>query len=420
MFVDKVKIKVKAGDGGNGCVSFHREKFVQAGGPDGGDGGRGGNVVFIASERMHTLMDFRFKRSFAAENGKDGTNGRRSGKNGSDVIIEVPKGTVIRDAASERLLADMYTNGYEKILLKGGNGGYGNQHFATPTRQAPSYAKPGERGRELEIVLELKSIADLGLVGFPNVGKSTFLSAVTSAKPKIANYHFTTLYPNLGICKYNEYSFIIADIPGIVEGASAGVGLGFDFLRHIERTRMLLHIIDISGSEGRDPLEDFDIIMHEVRSYGKLSEKPMIVAANKLDLGSGDENLARLEQKLAPMGIEVYPISAVTGMGTDKLLRRITQILRTLPEAEPFDEEADFELPDEELTFDVIKTSDGYEVSGSLIDSIVRSVNFGDMDSLNYFHSCLRRSGVIDALRQAGATEGDTVFINDMAFDFVE
>ena len=407
MFVDKVRIKIKAGNGGNGCVSFHREKFVQAGGPDGGDGGRGGDVVFVASDRMHTLMDFRYKRSFVAENGKDGTNGRRTGINGASVEIIVPKGT-------------LFETDVPKVLLHGGRGGYGNQHFATPTRQAPNYAKPGEQGMGLEVELELKSIADLGLVGFPNVGKSTLLSVVTSARPKIANYHFTTLQPNLGICSYNGYSFIVADIPGIVEGASHGIGLGYEFLRHIERTRMLLHVIDVSGSEGRDPLEDFDTIMAELASYGKLSEKKMIVAANKTDLCATNENLVRLKEKLEPIGIVVYPISAATTSGIEDLLNAVTSYLRTLPEVEPYYEEEVFVPENTEKAFEVEKTKDGFTVSGSLIDEIVRSVNFGDLDSLNYFHTCLRKNGIIDALVKAGAKDGDTVTIQEMEFEFTE
>ena len=419
MFVDKVTIKVKAGDGGNGCVSFHREKFVQAGGPDGGDGGRGGDVVFIASDRMHTLMDFRYKRKFFAENGKDGTNGRRTGLNGASVEIIVPKGTVVKEAESGRVLADMFETDTPKILLRGGKGGFGNQHFATATRQAPSYAKPGERGRELDVVLELKSIADLSLVGFPNVGKSTLLSVVTSARPKIANYHFTTLQPNLGICEYNGYSFIVADIPGIVEGASHGIGLGYAFLRHIERTRMLLHVIDISGSEGRDPLEDFDTIMKELDSYGQLKEKKMIVAANKIDLCADNTNLIRLKEKLKPFEIEIYPVSAATTEGIEDLIRAVTAALRQIPELEPFEEEIEEPTP-EERRFEIKKTGQGFMVSGNVVEEIIRQVNFGDLDSLNFFHSCLRKSGIIDALREAGAKDGDTVIIDEMEFEFEE
>ena len=419
LFVDKVQIRVQSGDGGNGCVSFHREKFVQAGGPDGGDGGRGGDVIFVASDRLHTLMDFRYKRAFVAANGSDGTSNRRTGTRGESVIVEVPRGTVVRDRESGKVLADMVETDKPKTLLRGGNGGYGNQHFATPTRQAPNYAKPGERGRSLELVLELKSIADLGLVGFPNVGKSTILSVTTAAKPKIANYHFTTLQPNLGIVQQDEFSFVIADIPGIVEGASNGVGLGFDFLRHIERTRMLLHVIDISGSEDRDPLEDYDTIMKELEAYGKLREKPMIVAANKTDLPGAEENLARLRQKLAGQDIEIYPVSAATRKGFSELMRAVVRKIRQLPEAEPFEEE-EIELPPEVRTFEVAKRGGAYEVTGTAITELVRAVNFDDEDSLNYFHRCLRKIGIIDALRAAGAGEGDTVVIEEMEFDFTE
>ncbi|MBQ3080340.1 MAG: GTPase ObgE [Clostridia bacterium] len=419
MFVDIVNIRIQAGDGGNGCVSFHREKFVQAGGPDGGDGGRGGDVVFVASDRLHTLMDFRFKRTFAAENGKDGTSGRRTGVSGAPVVIEVPRGTVVRDQETGKVLADMFETEKPRVLLKGGNGGFGNQHFATPTRQAPNFAKPGEKGRTLNVSLELKSIADLGLVGFPNVGKSTILSVVTSAKPKIANYHFTTLQPNLGIAKMDEFSFVIADIPGIVEGASDGVGLGFDFLRHIERTRMLLHVLDISGSECRDPEEDFDAIMKELEAYGKLKDKPMIVAANKMDLPGADENLEKLRKKLEGKGIDVYPVSAATHKGFTELMRAVVRKLKTLPEAEPFEEE-EVEVAPEERTFSVKKTGGTYEVTGSAVEQLIRSVNFGDQDSLDFFHRSLRKLGIIDALRNVGAGEGDTVRIEDMEFEFME
>lgn len=419
LFVDTVNIRIKAGDGGNGCVSFHREKFVQAGGPDGGDGGRGGNVVFLASDRLHTLMDFRFKRSFSAENGKDGTSSRRTGLSGQDVVIEVPRGTVVRDQDTGKVLLDLVETNVPKILLRGGNGGFGNQHFATPTRQAPNYAKPGERGRMLNVTLELKSIADLGLVGFPNVGKSTILSVVTSAKPKIANYHFTTLAPNLGIVQQDNFSFIMADIPGIVEGASEGVGLGFDFLRHIERTRMLLHVLDISGSECRDPNEDFDAIMKELEAYGKLKDKPMIVAANKSDLPGAEENLLRLKEKLEGTGIQVFPVSAATHKGFTELMRAVVKMIKTLPEVEPFEEEV-LEIEKEELTFNVHNDGGAYEVSGSAVEELMRAVNFGDEDSLKFFHRSLRKMGVIDALRNAGAGEGDTVRIDNMEFEFME
>ena len=419
LFVDKVNIRAQAGNGGNGCVSFHREKFVQAGGPDGGAGGRGGDVILVASKRLHTLMDFRYKRSFAAGNGADGSGSRRTGTRGENVTIEVPRGTVVRDADTGRILADMTETDKPRVLLRGGNGGYGNQHFATPTRQAPNYAKPGERGRSLNLVLELKSIADLGLVGFPNVGKSTILSVVTSAKPKIANYHFTTLQPNLGIVEQDGFSFIMADIPGIVEGASDGVGLGFDFLRHIERTRMLLHVIDISGSEDRDPLDDYDAIMKELEAYGDLKNKPMFIAANKIDLPGAEENLERLREKLKGENIPIYPVSAATRQGFTPLMRALAARIRELPEPERFEEE---ELEEEktERSFQIAQRAGAYEVTGTAVTELVRSVNFGDEDSLQYFHRSLRKLGIIDALRRAGAGEGDTVRIEGMEFEFME
>ena len=418
-FIDTAKITVRSGAGGNGAVAFHREKYVAAGGPDGGDGGRGGDVILVASKRLHTLMDFRYKRSFAAGNGADGSGSRRTGTRGENVTIEVPRGTVVRDADTGRILADMTETDKPRVLLRGGNGGYGNQHFATPTRQAPNYAKPGERGRSLNLVLELKSIADLGLVGFPNVGKSTILSVVTSAKPKIANYHFTTLQPNLGIVEQDGFSFIMADIPGIVEGASDGVGLGFDFLRHIERTRMLLHVIDISGSEDRDPLDDYDAIMKELEAYGDLKNKPMFIAANKIDLPGAEENLERLREKLKGENIPIYPVSAATRQGFTPLMRALAARIRELPEPERFEEE---ELEEEktERSFQIAQRAGAYEVTGTAVTELVRSVNFGDEDSLQYFHRSLRKLGIIDALRRAGAGEGDTVRIEGMEFEFME
>ena len=418
LFVDVVTIECKAGDGGNGCVSFHREKFVQQGGPDGGDGGRGGDVAFIATERMNTLMDFRFKHFFQAENGGDGAAARCKGKSGASIEIEVPCGTVVRDKETGRVVADLFKNGERRVILRGGNGGFGNARFATPTRQAPNFAKPGERTRAREFLLELKSIADVGLIGFPNVGKSTMLSVLTAAKPKVANYHFTTLQPNLGIARQDEYSFVIADIPGLVEGAAQGVGLGHDFLRHVERTRMLIHVVDISGSEGRDPLEDFDAIMQELQQYGDLANRPMLVAANKTDLPESAENLARLKEKLGE-SVKVFPVSAATRKGFEDLMRATVALLRTLPAAEPFLEEEFFEEPALE-PFTIRKENGIYVLSGPSMERLVNSVNFGDEDSLNWFHRTLRRWGVIDALREAGAGEGDTVSIDDMQFDFVD
>ena len=422
LFVDVVSITAKAGDGGNGCVSFHREKYVMAGGPDGGDGGRGGDVVFNATDRMHTLMDFRYHRKFTAGNGEDGSSNRRSGKNGANVVIDVPPGTVVRDKASGKILLDLYAAGVQKTLQKGGRGGFGNQHFATPTRQAPQFAKPGEKREVMELTLELKSIADVGLVGFPNVGKSTILSVVTAARPKIANYHFTTLQPNLGIVKQDESSFVLADIPGLVEGASEGVGLGHAFLRHVERTRMLLHVLDISGCEGRDPLEDYDAIEKELENYGDLKSRPKIVVANKMDLPGAQENLDRLKEKLAGSGIEIHAVSAATRQNFEQLMRATVKMLKTCPEAEPFAEEElfDFDMDAEDTGFEIVRRKGVFHLSGASIDRLMASVNFSNEESLNYFHRTLRRMGVIDALREAGAEEGSTICIDEMEFDFVE
>ena len=417
LFVDIIDIRAKAGDGGNGCVSFHREKFVQQGGPDGGDGGKGGDIAFVASERMRTLMDFRFKRNFSAGNGAAGSAGRCRGKAGEDIDIEVPVGTVVREKASGRVLLDMREAGVRRVLMRGGNGGFGNARFATPTRQAPQFAKPGEKRPMMDLTLELKSIADVGLVGFPNVGKSTILSVVTSARPKIANYHFTTLQPNLGIVAQDEFSFVMADIPGLVEGASQGVGLGHAFLRHIERTRLLVHVIDISGSEMRDPLEDYDAILAELKAYGDLAARPMLIAANKCDLPGSEENLARLRAKLPDA--EIFPVSAATHAGFAPLLRRAADLLRAMPAAEPFLEEEPMEIVEEE-PFSIEMDGDVFVLSGPAIDRLFNSVNFEDELSLNYFHRTLRRWGVIDALRARGAKEGDSVRIEDMEFDFVE
>ena len=421
LFVDVVNITVKAGDGGNGCVSLHREKFVQAGGPDGGDGGRGGDVVFLATDRMHTLMDFRYRRKFTAGNGEDGSSGRRTGRSGEDVVIEVPPGTVVRERATGKLPLDLNEPGARRVLMRGGRGGFGNQHFATPTRQAPQFAKPGEKREVVEITLELKSIADVGLVGFPNVGKSTILSVVTAARPKIANYHFTTLQPNLGIAKVGASSFVMADIPGLVEGASEGVGLGHAFLRHIERTRMLLHVLDISGSESRDPLDDFDAIMRELEAYGDLAKRPMIVVANKMDLPGAEENLARLRDKLAGTGLKIFAVSAATQSNFREMMFAVAEMLESCPPAEPFAEEALGELDGtEDETFAIAREDGAFVVSGRAMDRLVASVNFQNEESLNYFHRSLRRMGVIDALRAQGAQEGDAVVVGGMEFDFVE
>ncbi len=419
MFVDQVKITAKAGSGGNGAVSFHREKFVQNGGPDGGDGGNGGSVILLADNNMHTLMDFRFKRKYMAENGENGAAMLCRGKSGKDVVIKVPVGTIVRSTKDGRLCADMHEVGKQVVLLKGGRGGWGNAHFATPTRQAPNFAKPGQKCEVMEFELELKSIADVGLVGYPNVGKSTILSVVTAAKPKIANYHFTTLAPNLGICRQYGMDFVMADIPGLVEGASEGVGLGIQFLRHVERTRLLVHVVDMAGSEGRDPIEDFEQICDELVAYGDLAERPMIVAANKMDLPGAEENLERMKKHLRGTDIEVYPVSAATRKGFDELMGAIVRILPTLPEMLVFPEEPEV-VAEDAAPFTIRKESDYYIVEGPAMEQLVNSVNFNDQESLNYFHRMLRTRGVIDALRAAGAKEGDTVVIDEMEFDFID
>lgn len=421
-FVDHVKITCKAGNGGNGSMSFHREKFVLNGGPDGGDGGNGGNVCFYADLNMHTLLDFRFKSKYTAENGVDGAAGNCTGKRGEDLIIKVPVGTVIREAESGAVVADMDTAGETRTILHGGRGGWGNRHFATPTRQAPNFAKPGIKTEIHTFLLELKTIADVGLVGYPNVGKSTILSVVTSAKPKIGNYHFTTLTPNLGIVRRHGKDIVLADIPGLIEGAADSAGLGHDFLRHVERTRLLLHVLDIAGSEGRDPVEDFDQINHELANYGELAERPQIVVCNKSDLPDSEENVARLKAHLAELGLDypVFVVSAATHQGFDALLDKTGDMLEALPPIVHFEEEVSYDDSVKPGTFEVVRDGAVFEVVGSSMQRLIDSVNFDDEESMSWFHRTLRKWGVIDALRKAGAQEGDTVRIIDMEFDFVE
>ncbi len=421
-FVDHVKITCKAGNGGNGSMSFHREKFVLNGGPDGGDGGNGGNVCFYADLNMHTLLDFRFKSKYTAENGVDGAAGNCTGKRGEDLIIKVPVGTVIREAESGAVVADMDTAGETRTILHGGRGGWGNRHFATPTRQAPNFAKPGIKTEVHTFLLELKTIADVGLVGYPNVGKSTILSVVTSAKPKIGNYHFTTLTPNLGIVRRHGKDIVLADIPGLIEGAADGAGLGHDFLRHVERTRLLLHVLDIAGSEGRDPVEDFDQINHELANYGELAERPQIVVCNKSDLPDSEENVARLKAHLAELGLDypVFVVSAATHQGFDALLDKTGDMLEALPPIVHFEEKVSYDDSVKPGTFEVVRDGAVFEVVGSSMQRLIDSVNFDDEESMSWFHRTLRKWGVIDALRKAGAQEGDTVRIIDMEFDFVE
>ena len=418
-FVDHAPLIAKAGNGGNGCVSFHREKFVQNGGPDGGDGGRGGDVVLLADENMHTLLDFRFRSKYEAEPGQDGSSGRRQGRRGADLIIKVPVGTVVREKESGVVAADMYEAGRRKVLLRGGRGGWGNMHFATPTRQAPNFAKPGFKTERREFMLELKSIADVGLVGYPNVGKSTILSVVTAAKPKIGNYHFTTLTPNLGMARYHGRDFVMADIPGLVEGASEGAGLGHDFLRHVERTRLLLHVVDAAGSEGRDPVADYEQINEELQKYGDLADRPQIVAANKMDLPEGQEGFARLQAHIAGRR-PLFAVSAATREGFDALMDAVVAQLAQLPPTPPFAEEELLPEVLEGAKFDISRDGGVFVVTGSAVTQLLGSVNFDDEESMNWFHRTLRRAGIIDALRAAGAREGSTVRMDDMEFDFVE
>lgn len=423
MFVDTAVIQVKAGDGGNGAVAFHREKYVASGGPDGGDGGQGGNIVFIAQDGSSTLADFRYKRKFQAAPGQDGGGKRCSGRAGQDCVIPVPRGTLLYDNASGRLLADI-TGEEPFIAARGGRGGWGNAHFATPTRQAPRFAKPGMPGETLELRLELKLLADVGLIGFPNVGKSTLISVVSEAKPAIANYPFTTITPVLGVVRVAEgASFVMADIPGIIEGASEGVGLGHDFLRHVERCRLLVHVVDVAGSEGRVPLEDLKTINRELEAFNpELARRPMLVAGNKCDL-TDEAQAAAFGDAVRAMGYEYFPMMAAIAHGTDALVRRCAALLSQLPPLPRFEPEAPAPiLPDKAEDRAVrIERHDGvYFVEGDWLLAIMRSVNFDDYESLQYFQRVLQKSGVIDALVTAGATEGDTVSIYDFEFDFVD
>ena len=419
-YVDHVRITAKAGNGGNGSTSFHREKFVINGGPDGGDGGNGGDILIYADPNMHTLLDFRFKSKYTAENGEDGKANRCTGKRGDDLLIKVPVGTVILDDLTDRVMADMDKPCETRLLLHGGKGGWGNQHFATPTRQAPNFSKPGIKTEIRTLRLELKTIADVGLIGYPNVGKSSILSVVTSARPKVGNYHFTTLTPNLGIVRRYGKDIVLADIPGLIEGAADGAGLGHDFLRHVERTRLLLHVVDASGSEGRDPVDDLEQINSELDRYGDLSERPQIIVCNKMDLPNAEENVKRIRALAEGMGCTVFPVSAATHSGFDELLDETAKRLEELPPILHYQEE---EIPEEKIdtdAFEIHRDQGIFVVTGAGMDRLIDSVNFDDQESLNWFHRTLRRLGVIDALRQAGAQEGSVVRIAEMEFDFVE
>ena len=422
MFVDKVRITVCGGRGGDGAVAFHREKYVAAGGPDGGDGGHGGNVILHVNDNMTTLLDFRYKRKYSAEAGVNGAGRRMSGKRGENLIIQVPRGTVVRDAETNAIIVDMST-GEDFVIAKGGRGGWGNSHFATPTRQVPRFAKAGLKGQERDIILELKLLADVGLVGFPNVGKSTLLSVTSNARPKIANYHFTTLFPNLGVIYVDEgVSFVMADIPGIIEGAAEGAGLGHDFLRHIDRCRLLVHVVDVSGSEGRDPVTDFDAICAELHDYSvDLSNRPMIVAANKTDIMDPDsDNLERLRQRCDDLGIDLYEISAGTTQGTRNLMRVIAEQLRTLPPVTIYEPEyvEKIEEPGDPNALEIEHLGNTWLITGTWLERLIMNINFDDYESRNHFDMLLRKSGLFQRLEEMGIEDGDTVDIYDFQFEY--
>ena len=423
MFIDKARIFVKAGNGGNGAVSFRREKYVPAGGPDGGDGGRGASVIFEVDNDLRTLMDFKYQRKYVATPGGDGSKKRQAGKNGEDLVLKVPAGTIIRDEASGKIIADLKHEGDRAVVARGGRGGKGNQHFANAVRQAPNFAKSGTDGEERWVILELKMIADVGLLGFPNVGKSTFLSVVTAAKPKIANYHFTTLTPNLGVVqtKFGD-SFVLADIPGLIEGAAEGIGLGHDFLRHVERTKVLIHIVDISGLEGRNALEDFDAINGELKLYNeKLSTRPQVVVANKIDILEDESVYEEFKTTLEERGYKVFKMSAATREGIDDVVAYVSQILKDAEEIELVSEEELYvpELDDVEEEGLQVEIEDGvYVVTGKSLRRIMYSVNFEDMESIQFFQKTMESQGVFDKLREMGIEDGDTVKIYDIEFEF--
>ena len=425
MFIDKAKIFVKAGNGGNGAVSFRREKYVPAGGPDGGDGGRGASVIFEVDNDLRTLMDFKYQRKYVATPGGDGSKKRQAGKNGEDLVLKVPAGTIIRDEATGKIIADLKEEGERAVVARGGRGGKGNQHFANAVRQAPNFAKSGTDGEERWVILELKMIADVGLLGFPNVGKSTFLSVVTAAKPKIANYHFTTLTPNLGVVKtkYGD-SFVLADIPGLIEGAAEGVGLGHDFLRHVERTKVLIHIVDISGLEGRNALEDFDAINDELKLYNeKLSTRPQVVVANKIDILEDESVYEEFKTTLEDRGYKVFIMSAATREGIDDVIAYVSQVLKDAEEIELVSEEELYvpELDAIEEEGLQVEIEDGvYVVTGKALRRIMYSVNFEDMESIQFFQKAMESQGVFDKLREMGIEDGDTVKIYEIEFEFYD
>lgn len=424
LFIDKARIFVKAGNGGNGAVAFRREKYVPAGGPEGGDGGNGASIIFEVDMGLRTLMDFKYQRKYLAQSGEDGSKGKRAGKNGEDLILKVPAGTIIKDEKTGLIIADLKEEGDRKVVARGGIGGKGNQHFANSVRQAPAFAKSGSDGEERWITLELKMIADVGLLGFPNVGKSTFLSVVTKAKPKIANYHFTTLTPNLGVVQNNfGESFVLADIPGLIEGAAEGVGLGHDFLRHVERTKVLIHIVDISGIEGRDALDDFDKINSELKIYNeKLATRPQVVVANKCDILDDESVFEEFKNTLEERGYKVFKMSAATRQGIDDVINYVSKLLNEVEEIELITEEEmyrpELDIVEDE-TLDIEIDEDGvYVVTGKALRRIMYSVNFDDMESLQYFQKSMESQGVFDRLREMGIEDGDTVRIYEIEFEF--
>ncbi len=423
MFTDYVKILIKSGDGGDGAVTFRREKYVAAGGPDGGDGGNGGNIYFQVDPNANTLIDFRYNKKYKAQNGENGSGANCYGKKGEDLYINVPIGTIIKDAETGKVVADLSKQGQVELVLKGGRGGKGNSHFATSTRQAPRFAQGGEMGEEKEVILELKLLADVGLLGFPNVGKSTFLSVVTAARPKIANYHFTTIDPNLGVVKTKTgNSFVIADIPGIIEGASEGVGLGIQFLRHVERTRLLLHVIDVSGTEGRNPVEDFYTINAELKKYSeKLAARRQIIVANKIDIIQDEALLKDIEDLAKKENLEIFKISGVTGEGVEDLINRVEQVLKELPKEELIkeDEKVVYTLEEEEQ-FTIKKEKGKFVVEGKAVYRIMSRVNLDDNESIYYFHKCLENTGINKKLKEMGIKEGDIVKMLDWEFEWYE
>lgn len=427
MFIDKAKVFLKSGDGGHGAVSFRREKYVPLGGPDGGDGGKGGDIILRVNTQMTTLLDFRYKRKFIAEPGKNGGGSKCYGRDGEDKIINVPMGTVVRDAVSNKVMADLSHEGDEFIICKGGKGGKGNCKFCTPTRQAPNFAEPGMPGEEFEVVLELKLLADVGLLGFPNVGKSTLLSVVSKAKPKIANYHFTTLKPNLGVVAVSGIEpFVMADIPGIIEGASEGVGLGLEFLKHIERTRLLIHIVDISGVEGRDAVEDFKKINEELKNYNvKLWDRPQIVVANKADMLFDEEIFENFKKEVNKMGFDkVFKMSAATSQGIEEVMKAAAEMLKNIPVTDLYISEEERYIPEEKrFTYTITPVEeDGlkvYVIEGSFVDRLLMAVNVYDPDSLRYFHKVLNNKGILQELRDMGIEDGDIVRLDDFEFEYL-